>query len=347
MDNFLLASDISIVPGAKNILLIDYRNHSYLSLERDVGEFLQGRLIVLNDLSTDDKELVDYLVKNDYGILCQDKEAERFEKITEQWDYPATLSNAIIEIEPNQTHLKTLFDSLSNMNCEHLELRVNKDLDESAMYNVFQLMNTSGVFTIELVIAYNDWINPRFVGKVNDAFNLYLTKIIVHSVPLNFKTVEEYSTAIFVYENRALSCLDCGKIDPKNFVPSIPFAMEGLAHNNCLNRKIGIAANGDIKNCPSMKTTYGNVNLNLIEGIIKKQDFQELWHITKDQIEVCKDCEFRTICMDCRAFVKDSENQFSKPLKCGYDPYKGIWGDCTVGEAAQIRTDFYKEQFSD
>jgi radical SAM protein with 4Fe4S-binding SPASM domain len=58
---------------------------------------------------------------------------------------------------------------------------------------------------------------------------------------------------------------------------------------------------------------------------IEVPDFKKYWSITKDQINVCKDCEFRYICTDCRAYTTNIDNDYSKPLKCSYDPYKGKW----------------------
>jgi hypothetical protein len=46
----------------------------------------------------------------------------------------------------------------------------------------------------------------------------------------------------------------------------------------------------------------------------------------KDQIDVCKDCEFRHIRTDCR--IRRNDNIYSKPtLKCGYSPYTNEWED--------------------
>jgi hypothetical protein len=47
--------------------------------------------------------------------------------------------------------------------------------------------------------------------------------------------------------------------------------------------------------------------------------------VRKDDIEVCKDCEFRYICTDCRIFKNDSNDIYSKPKKCNYDPYTNTW----------------------
>jgi radical SAM protein with 4Fe4S-binding SPASM domain len=52
----------------------------------------------------------------------------------------------------------------------------------------------------------------------------------------------------------------------------------------------------------------------MLEAVEKKR-FKNLWHINKDQIKVCKGCEFRYICTDCRAYVEDIDDKYSKPKK--------------------------------
>jgi len=41
----------------------------------------------------------------------------------------------------------------------------------------------------------------------------------------------------------------------------------------------------------------------------------------KDKIDVCKDCEYRYACLDCRCF-RMNEDIYSKPKKCKYNPYE-------------------------
>jgi SPASM domain peptide maturase of grasp-with-spasm system len=75
-----------------------------------------------------------------------------------------------------------------------------------------------------------------------------------------------------------------------------------------------------------MKKSYGNIRQTTLSEALKKNGFKDYWEINKDQIDVCKDCEFRYICTDCRAFIQEPGNMFSKPLKCSYSPYTSLWG---------------------
>jgi len=71
---------------------------------------------------------------------------------------------------------------------------------------------------------------------------------------------------------------------------------------------------------------------------------KKYWNITKDQIDICKDCEFRHICTDCRAYIEDPKNIYSKPLKCGYNPYTNDWSDWSANPLKQRTIEYYGMQ---
>jgi SPASM domain peptide maturase of grasp-with-spasm system len=121
---------------------------------------------------------------------------------------------------------------------------------------------------------------------------------------------------------------ECGLIRGLDFRINQFLFLESFSYNNCLNKKFSISCDGNIVNCPSLQQEFGNIN-NIASkdllNIVNNNDFKNYWHICKDKIEICKDCEFRYMCMDCRAFIKDPENIFSQPAKCGYNPYIAKW----------------------
>lgn len=119
----------------------------------------------------------------------------------------------------------------------------------------------------------------------------------------------------------------CGNISPNNFMQNLKMFSESQKYNTCLNRKISLDINGEIKNCPSMTKGYGSIKNTTLEEALIKPGFKDMRYIHKDQIEICKDCEFRHICTDCRAYIQDPNNIYSKPAKCSYDPYTATWGE--------------------
>ncbi|MNX99984.1 hypothetical protein D3C86_1324620 [compost metagenome] len=69
--------------------------------------------------------------------------------------------------------------------------------------------------------------------------------------------------------------------------------------------------------------------------------FKEHWFTKKDDIAVCRDCEFRYVCTDCRAYVEDPADAYAKPLKCGYDPYANVWEDWSTNPLKQQAITYY------
>ena len=100
---------------------------------------------------------------------------------------------------------------------------------------------------------------------------------------------------------------------------------ENFFYNSCWNGKIAITATGDIIPCIFARDeVVGNIRKNSFEQIEKK--IINKWSITKDDIEVCKDCEFRYCCHDCRPIAKGiNGDTYSKYPRCCYDPYTGLW----------------------
>jgi SPASM domain peptide maturase of grasp-with-spasm system len=74
-----------------------------------------------------------------------------------------------------------------------------------------------------------------------------------------------------------------------------------------------------------MKTSYGHIENTLLADVVENESFRKIWSVSKDAIKVCQDCEFRYICQDCRAYTNDENDPYSKPLKCKYNPYTGLW----------------------
>lgn len=76
--------------------------------------------------------------------------------------------------------------------------------------------------------------------------------------------------------------------------------------------------------------------------IAESASFQEARALHKDRIDVCRSCELRYACSDCRAYLERPEDSLSKPLKCGYDPETGIWSDWARSPAKSAAIAYYQ-----
>jgi len=95
--------------------------------------------------------------------------------------------------------------------------------------------------------------------------------------------------------------------------------------NNCWFGKFAVTAKGDIIPCIFARDLVcGNIKIDSFDTI--KQQLLSYWHITKDSVETCKDCEYRYACDDCRPLASGELNDlYAKYPRCCYSPYDGIW----------------------
>jgi radical SAM protein with 4Fe4S-binding SPASM domain len=119
--------------------------------------------------------------------------------------------------------------------------------------------------------------------------------------------------------------------------------------NSCWMGKAAVTPTGDVLPCVFARNQVaGNVRKQSLNEIIRSEVMLKLWGITNDQVETCKDCEYRYICQDCRPWAAGiSGNLLAKSPRCTYDPYKGEWGNGNLKKSRQNDKNCDDDQISD
>lgn len=254
---------------------------------------------------------------------------EYFPKLNDKWDEPFHITNCIIDFkEVKIAHLENIKKCFGTFPIKALQIRVFKKITFEELTSILDYLKPSGVNSIELLIKYNEKIKNEDLRQIIKKYNYIFTITIYNAskISSDFNKNSLFGQIYYV-KDYVVSEKNCGLIIPEFFTINMKTYTESLRYNSCLNRKISIDADGNIKNCPSMQENFGSIKDTTIAMAIEKPGFKKYWDINKDKIHICKDCEFRYICTDCRAYVEDPKDILSKPLKCGYDPYKGTWNE--------------------
>ncbi len=273
-------------------------------------------------------EYFDYLLSNELGFYSIENISVKFPEIDQKSYYlPTKINNAIIDIDNFQVIIdEKIISQLSELRCEAVELRFFSSINISDLFNFLVVFDNTNIRSIEVLCPYNDtYKDIKEIIQYRLKF-ARLKRLTLYGSNKN-GIYENIEFTILKTKEIIVSESSCGKVCMDNFNSKIEFFIESKNYNNCLNKKVSIDKFGNIKNCPSMSESFGHINDSKLSKIIEKTEFKKFWNINKDQIEVCRDCEFRYICMDCRAYRKSIDNEFSKPLKCNYDPYQNIWHD--------------------
>jgi len=289
------------------------------------------------------KEYVEFIIDNEYGFLCNYDEYDLFIDMDYNFDIPTSISNAVVEMSnENISNFQSIISELIKTNCKNLHLVFYEEV--SVFLLIFLLKSSSNpIFnSIELVLKFSEELK-MFVSEIGH-YNPQISNIIFHSANENYKN-EINDEILVTFINSSVSDFSyCGAINKYYFNVNKNKVLESINHNSCLHKKISIDKDGNIKNCPSMTESFGNIKDTTLEQALNHPNFKKYWNITKDQIEVCKDCEFRHICTDCRAYIENPEDQYSKPLKCGYNPYTNVWEEWSTNPLKQKAIEYYGMQ---
>lgn len=337
---FTLYSNCIPVKGATRSTINDVQRNGIYFISNEVFDILRELKKIPFNLyleSIDDKEKISalqeaipFLEKNELGFWTED--IEYFPDLDLSWDIPALISNAIIDENAGFTHdYRHIFNKLEKLGCRDIQIRAYDCLTENRINEILTDLEGKSIRSVELFLKYNESIPEQFYANLIDQF-LRIKMIVIHSASKDKAVkwaggLKETNMGNLMYTRQVINDNShCGIIDPAYFELHLMSFTESMNFNSCLNRKLGIDVDGTIKNCPSMSAVYGNIydDTDLFE-VVNDERFKNVWSITKDQVSVCRDCEFRHVCTDCRAFLSEPGDILSKPEKCKYDPYKAVW----------------------
>lgn len=266
-------------------------------------------------------EYLEYLFINEIIFFTEEKLP--FTKISTVLDFPFKISNAVIDFRKKiNFNLAEALNQLQSFNTHNIQFRIYENGQHFTEAIIKSLHNLS----FEHVEILQNFENKSKFKIICDLVheNPIITLLSIYNAPQNVYRGKNRKKIFFHKE--VLSGQEmCGVINTTYFNTNLYHFAESLTHNTCLKGKISIDENGLVKHCPSMKKDYGAYsNVNLINAL-KDKTIKKYSNINKNEILVCKDCEFRNICTDCRVYIEDVNNIYSKPKKCNYDPYTCTW----------------------
>lgn len=288
-------------------------------------------------------EYLSFLLENEYVFLTE--HPEWYPQLSMEWKHPSAITNAIADINRESSYnLKKFIIELNELGCVSLELRFFDLVNLTNLEELLTFMQShnSHINGIECYLKYSKFHESSHLMNLMNRFPR-LMKLIVHNAHENrVINSKAHDQSYLAYTTQVIdSASHCGVIHKDYFTVNLSSFTESMSHNSCLNRKISVDVNGNIKNCPSMSKSYGHIDSTSLKEVIEKSSIKTYWNMSKDTISVCKDCEFRHICTDCRAYVENVNDERSKPLKCGYDPYTGTWSTWSEHPLKQDAIEYY------
>ncbi|EZH72136.1 hypothetical protein ATO12_24680 [Aquimarina atlantica] len=268
------------------------------------------------------EQYFDFLI--DKEVIFLSEKILSFISSDETYESPKKLLSAIIDIDTNSTYdVPNAIYKINTIGCDNIQIRLyDCDMDTNTLEHLVSLFKNTSFRHVEILLKYNKASFKSFHEILK--YSNRVSMVYFHSYDQKDK-VEEIDSITYIYTSEKIVSSDfCGYIMPFYFDVSPITYYIGENYNTCLYKKIAVDVNGNIKNCPSMANDFGKIDSSDLDEILSTPDFKKYWNITKDKISVCKTCEFRKVCTDCRAYLKENE-LYEKPKHCEYEPDSPNW----------------------
>jgi SPASM domain peptide maturase of grasp-with-spasm system len=311
----LIPQNCIFIKGYARSIIYDLGRNNFNFIPNDLFELITSN--VNNISNIDNIEYYQFLIENEYIYEIPNEFKNNFTKLDLSWDANSLITNAVLifhlEIEKSINHLT------DKLFCKHFFIIILDILHLELIYTILNKFSTSNIYTFNIVIDVKTEINYDLLEKLSSidrVLNIHVTDNITKLNNEKLIKFDKHKTN-FYYNNISIDYFNI----------NIQLFTESQLHNTYFNRKVCIDAEGNIKNSPEHEHSFGNIKDTTIEEAIEKPGFKDLWFIHKEMIDVCKDCEFRHMCVDACIPLQRADGSWYRSQECNYNPYICKWDD--------------------
>ncbi|WP_228451829.1 grasp-with-spasm system SPASM domain peptide maturase [Chryseobacterium sp. SN22] len=288
MNYFNLFSNILVTTGAQRISITDLQRNNTELFPLELHDIITGLKTkpiqeVIHSYDTESqqfvKEYIDILLDKEFGFITNGNWDKNFPPLSYEFCIPNEITNAYLILDHLNDLLK-IEKSLSNLGTEHLAILYRNSLLLNEFNHIEKVFQNSTITSIEIFSKFEENIDQNFIDRLEPLCARIFNLIFYDCAQPPFKPKDKYKFLVsFVKENIKLN--SCGKVDLKYFNTNLPKVLEAVNHNSCLHKKIGVDSNGNIKNCPAMPQTFGNIKDTTLEEALQHKDFKKYWNLQR------------------------------------------------------------------
>lgn len=226
----------------------------------------------------------------------------------------------VLEVELNFEYLENVYQLAENSLADFLFFRVSGQEDLERMVADVHLRRDNGTFSLRQICLVVDF---DFEWK---------------DLP------EDPSGFLAIVRADEIASRRC--IALQNLKAGQEIIIQSLESNVFFEGRLYIDAAGYIK--PHAESSERRFHItdcaNKHKELVADDELTRNWKVTKDQIQGCKLCEYRNICIDADSLVRQADGSFRRSKPCAYDPVAGSW-QAEVKAGVEIHSSTNSEQF--
>lgn len=291
--------DVQVIKGYNRACIYDLKRKEYYLAPNSIDDLIRkvegksdNQILLKNEY---EKEWFDFCIEKEFFFVVPASTYKNFLELSLVWKTPSIIISAIIDVNDN---INKLLEYVDYLDCKHIMLKC-KTIDELDLL-LNKEFSTTNFQSLDVILDYFDKAKADLIKSKFP---------IVNNI---FPYIENNNKLV-------------------TFNVNIQHFSEAHHFNTYFNRKVYIDNEGFIKNTPESDKEVVNINEIKSKEEFKKSilsmDFIDLWDAKKDLIDVCKDCEFRYMCVDNRIPNKRNNNSWYYKEECDYNPFINKWNN--------------------
>lgn len=319
--NFQIHNSCKLVKAYNTYVIYDLLKSKFHLIPNEIGKYFSNNSN-RKKLSIEGELALKQLLKEDIVFVNNKKVYSNLMKFTSDFEIPCTISNLIIDYSNFLTKKENgliILDIVENLLIKNMQITLNSSFDINRITEFLNLFSTSILQHIEIIILdycvrYSDLNLLIKNDRVNSAIFIREQKNLI----------KKKGKIIFLNKKIYLT-----GTHPIKFSIDKNLFDESQQFNTYFNKKLYISKNGNVSNAPECQETFINIfktkPFPFLYKMIESKKFQKYWKIRKDICNVCKDCEYRYMCVDNRLPYLAENGFWSHNEECNYNPYTQEW----------------------
>lgn len=294
-----ISTDIKVVKGYNRLLIYDFGREDYLFLPLNYIRYFDEDCR-LTDYAIIDNEFIDFLSKYDYTFKIPQGLFDNIIYTHHHREEPFNVFMAFINCVNNNINFYLIIEKLQQLLTKNLVLHFDGLFPQDKIHEFIKSTLNLGFVSISVLLEN---IENEIIKE--DLQNLYPN--------INFIDFNVFNK------------LDSDYHIP-NFLIDYLYYQYAIQHNGVYYRSLFFINENTFQFSPEKNNEFSTKQLEIdFLHRAESKELTTLWHVNKDKVEVCKECEFRYMCVDYRQPVQRKDKTWYYASECIYNPYISKW----------------------
>jgi hypothetical protein len=262
------------------------------------------------------REQIEQLQEEGFLTFLRPEERSFYPELDLTFSDPSELEVLVVQNRAIDAKQLMIF---SGMGLRSLVLIRRDPLDEGSLEELFEMLPETGIENVLFIFTEPVELSPELLDRIDRRPRITHCWIFGCEQEASYGKTVRWCSHPFRWDE-----------GPQLMRPSMELFTSSQERHSYFDRKLFISEEGYLE--PSYESRESGLHIDDLERVEQLRAWiddsapQGLWQAEKDTTRVCKDCEFRHLCVDARIpFYREDIGLWDHSTPCPYDPYSCSW----------------------